>query len=37
LHVSRDLVMIDPKINLRISPRTDLDLLSLASELTARD
>ena len=28
--------MIDPKINLRISPRTDLDLLSLASELTRK-
>ncbi len=27
--------MIDPKINLRISPRTDLDLLTLATE-TAR-
>jgi pyruvate-formate lyase len=36
LKVSRDLAMIDPKINLRISPRTDLDLLSLASELTRK-
>jgi formate C-acetyltransferase len=36
LHVSRDLAMIDPKINLRISPRTSLELLSLASELTRK-
>ncbi|MGA9462052.1 MAG: pyruvate formate lyase family protein [Terracidiphilus sp.] len=28
--------MIDPKINLRITPRTDLALLSLASKLTKR-
>jgi pyruvate-formate lyase len=34
LRVSRDLGMIDPKINLRISPQTDLDLLVLATELT---
>ncbi|HSB66590.1 MAG TPA: pyruvate formate lyase family protein [Anaerolineales bacterium] len=34
LRVSRDLGLIDPKINLRISPQTDLDLLSLATELT---
>jgi pyruvate-formate lyase len=34
LRVSRDLAMIDPKINLRISAETDLDLLSLATELT---
>ncbi len=34
LRVARDVQMIDPKINLRISPDTDLDLLSLASELT---
>ncbi len=34
LRVSRDLAMIDPKINLRISPRTDLELLSLSTELT---
>ncbi|MCL4486723.1 MAG: pyruvate formate-lyase [Chloroflexi bacterium] len=36
LRVSRDLCMIDPKINLRISARTDLDLLSLAVELTRK-
>jgi formate C-acetyltransferase len=34
LRVSRDLAMIDPKINLRLSPRTRLDLLCLAAELT---
>jgi pyruvate-formate lyase len=34
LRVSRDLGMIDPKINLRISAQTDLDLLVLATELT---
>jgi pyruvate-formate lyase len=34
LRVSRDLGLIDPKINLRISSHTDLDLLSLATELT---
>jgi pyruvate-formate lyase len=34
LRVSRDLSMIDPKINLRISSHTDLELLSLATELT---
>jgi pyruvate-formate lyase len=34
LRVSRDVAMIDPKINLRISAHTDLDLLSLATELT---
>jgi pyruvate-formate lyase len=34
LRVSRDLAMIDPKINLRISAQTDLDLLDLATELT---
>jgi pyruvate-formate lyase len=34
LRVARDVAMIDPKINLRISPDTDLDLLSLATELT---
>ncbi|MGC1452121.1 MAG: pyruvate formate lyase family protein [Candidatus Sulfotelmatobacter sp.] len=28
--------MIDPKVNLRITPRTSLDLLTLASELTRR-
>ena len=36
LRVSRDLALIDPKINLRISAQTDLDLLCLASELTRR-
>ena len=36
LRVSRDLELIDPKINLRISPDTDLDLLSLATELTCK-
>lgn len=34
LRVSRDVSMIDPKINLRISPQTDLDLLCRATELT---
>ncbi|MGD0610420.1 MAG: pyruvate formate lyase family protein [Anaerolineales bacterium] len=34
LRVSRDLAVIDPKINLRISAKTDLDLLCLAVELT---
>lgn len=34
LRVARDLAMIDPKINLRITAQTDLDLLSLATELT---
>ena len=34
LRVSRDLALIDPKINLRISEHTDLDLLALATELT---
>jgi formate C-acetyltransferase len=36
LRVSRDLELIDPKINLRISSRTDLELLCLASELTRK-
>lgn len=36
LKVSRDVGMIDPKINLRISPSTSLDLLSLATELTRK-
>jgi formate C-acetyltransferase len=36
LQVSRDVSMIDPKINLRISADTDLDLLTLASELTRK-
>lgn len=34
LRVSRDVGMIDPKINLRISATTNLELLSLATELT---
>jgi pyruvate-formate lyase len=34
LRVSRDLGLIDPKINLRVSSHTDLDLLVLATELT---
>ncbi len=34
LRVSREVAMIDPKINLRISAKTDLQLLSLATELT---
>jgi pyruvate-formate lyase len=36
LRVSRDLELIDPKINLRISSETDLELLCLASELTRK-
>jgi pyruvate-formate lyase len=36
LRVARDLSMIDPKINLRISAQTDLGLLELASELTRK-
>jgi formate C-acetyltransferase len=36
LRVSCDLGMIDPKINLRISAATDLDLLCLAAELTKK-
>ncbi len=36
LRVSRDVAMIDPKINLRISATTDLDLLCLAAELTRK-
>jgi formate C-acetyltransferase len=34
LRVAQQIAMIDPKINLRISARTDLELLSLATELT---
>ena len=34
--VSRDVAMIDPKINLRVSAATDLDLLCLATELTRK-
>jgi len=36
LRAARDVAMIDPKINLRISAGTDLDLLCLASELTRK-
>jgi pyruvate-formate lyase len=36
LRVGRDVSMIDPKINLRISTQTGLDLLSLATELTQK-
>jgi formate C-acetyltransferase len=36
LRVSRDLELIDPKINLRVDSRTNLELLSLASELTRK-
>jgi pyruvate-formate lyase len=36
LRISRDLELIDPKINLRIDINTDLELLSLASELTRK-
>jgi pyruvate-formate lyase len=36
LRVGRDVSMIDPKINLRISTQTGLDLLSLATELTRK-
>jgi pyruvate-formate lyase len=34
LRVACDTAMIDPKLNLRITAQTDLDLLALASELT---
>jgi pyruvate-formate lyase len=34
LRVARDVAMIDPKINLRITAQTDLELLCLATELT---
>lgn len=34
LRVACDVAMIDPKINLRITKETDLELLGLASELT---
>ncbi len=36
LRVACDLELIDPKINLRISPQTDLDLLCLATQLTRK-
>jgi pyruvate-formate lyase len=34
LRAAYDVAMIDPKLNLRISQQTDLELLSLASQLT---
>ncbi len=36
LRVTYDVALIDPKINLRISADTDLDLLSLATRLTSK-
>lgn len=36
LRIACDVSMIDPKINLRISSDTDLELLTLASELTRK-
>jgi len=36
LRVARDVSMIDPKVNLRVSPDTDVDLLELAAELTRK-
>jgi formate C-acetyltransferase len=36
LRVARDVAMIDPKINLRVTKDTDLELLTLAAELTAQ-
>ena len=36
LIASRDVGMIDPKINLRMTPGTSLELLSLATELTRK-
>jgi pyruvate-formate lyase len=36
LRTALDVSMIDPKINLRISSHTDLELLSLATELTRK-
>jgi pyruvate-formate lyase len=36
LRLACDLELIDPKINLRISPQTDLDLLTLATQLTRK-
>ena len=36
LRAARDVAMIDPKINLRITKDTDLKLLTLAAELTAQ-
>ncbi|MGA2111053.1 MAG: pyruvate formate lyase family protein [Anaerolineales bacterium] len=36
LQVSREVCLIDPKINLRISASTDLELLTLGTELTRK-
>ncbi|MBN1965054.1 MAG: pyruvate formate-lyase, partial [Anaerolineae bacterium] len=36
LRTARDVSLIDPKINLRLTPDTDLDLLCLATELTKK-
>jgi pyruvate-formate lyase len=36
LRVARDVGLIDPKVNLRITPRTDEALLELATELTRK-
>ena len=36
LRVARDVNMIDPKINLRVTPTTNLDTLELAAELTRK-
>ncbi len=36
LRVARDVGLIDPKVNLRITPRTDQALLELATELTRK-
>lgn len=36
LRVSRDLAMIDPKVNLRISEQSEVGLLCLATELTRK-
>jgi formate C-acetyltransferase len=36
MRAARDVAMIDPKINLRVTKETDLELLSLAAELTAQ-
>jgi formate C-acetyltransferase len=36
LRAARDVAMIDPKINLRVTKETNLELLTLAAELTAQ-
>ncbi len=36
LRVALDVSMIDPKINLRVTPETDVELLALAAKLTQR-